>query len=162
VVLGSSMVDEAIMGYSSYWRAVYAVREWRSGAYTSMLISGGPGQEGHTSVAEAMQQFLVANGVPRQAIRLETQSGNTHENAEWCARVLGNTTGNKVLLTSDYHAFRACRAFRSAGIDILCHPIPDAAKRYSTSWTQRLGAAGDLALETAKIAYYWWKGWLKP
>ena len=160
IVLGSSMVDESIMGYSSYWRAVYAAREWRTGKYRSVLISGGRQDPGQKSVSEAMADFLAGNGVPRDAIFLETGSGSTRENAEACARLLKGTPGEKVLLTSDYHAYRAYRAFERAGLEVHCHPVPDAAKRYYSSWLLRPAAAGDVALESIKLAYYWWKGWL--
>jgi uncharacterized SAM-binding protein YcdF (DUF218 family) len=160
VVLGSSMVDESIMGYSSYWRAVYAAREWRTGNYRGVLISGGATVEGQKPVAQAMAEFLAGNGVPRSVIRLETKSGNTHENAEACARLLREIPGEKVLLTSDYHAYRAYRSFERAGLRVHCHPVPDAAKRYSSSWLLRPAAVADLALESGKVVYYWWKGWI--
>jgi hypothetical protein len=55
--------------------------------------------------------------------------------------------------------FRAHRAFTKAGLQIEPRPIPDIRKRWSYKlrrWTLVL----ELCQESAKIAYYRWKGWI--
>ncbi|MEO7652822.1 MAG: ElyC/SanA/YdcF family protein, partial [Bryobacteraceae bacterium] len=75
IVLSGSMLvagsgPEAVIGESSYLRAVYALRAWRLGAFQKMLISGGG--------APAIESFLRAYGVPKEAILLEVQSASTY------------------------------------------------------------------------------------
>jgi uncharacterized SAM-binding protein YcdF (DUF218 family) len=60
--------------------------------------------------------------------------------------------GRKVLLLSDYHAFRAYRSFRRAGLELVPSPFPDALKRVGMWWKRWL-AFIDLCIEISKIGY---------
>lgn len=153
IVLGGSTVGEGLLGYSSYWRSVYCVLAYRQGGVRRIILSGGG------SVAVSMQDFIVAAGVPPELIRLERASRSTRDSALFTRQLLLSEPGRKVLLTSDYHMFRAHRAFRQAGVQVLPHPIPDASKRAS-QWYLRWPVFIDLVVETAKIAYYFARGWL--
>jgi uncharacterized SAM-binding protein YcdF (DUF218 family) len=106
-----------------------------------------------------MRDFLEAHGVPREAIQIETQSTTTHENALRVAELLAHVPGSKVLLTSDYHMFRAFRAFKKAGLEVLPRPFPDAGKR-AVGWAGRWPAFVDLIVEMMKIGYYRVRGWI--
>jgi len=90
---------------------------------------------------------------------LVPRSGSTHENALYVTELLAGISGRKVLLTSDYHMFRARRAFKKAGLEVLPRPFPDARKRAS-GWTGRWPAFLDLVGETMKIGYYYVRGWM--
>ena len=122
-----------------------------------VVVSGG-GPAG-TSIAKPMRDFLECRGVPRTAIEIEARSRGTHENALYVAELLAGVSGRKVLLTSDYHMFRAHRAFKKAGLAVLPRPFPDARKRAS-NWTGRWPAFLDLVEETLKIGYYYARGWI--
>jgi uncharacterized SAM-binding protein YcdF (DUF218 family) len=147
IVLGGSLLDKGLMGQSSYWRSVYALRAWRQGSFQKIVINGGPAD---CSIAEPMRDFLDAHGVPREAIQIETQSRSTHENAVRVAELLTRVPGRKILLTSDYHVFRAYRAFKKAGLDVLPRPFPDVRKR-AVGWAGRWPAFLDLVLETISV-----------
>ena len=157
VVLGGDTVQGAI-GLSSYWRSVYAVHVWRQGGFRNIVVCGA-GIEPSVSTASQMRDFMVTQGVPAAAIQIETESRNTHENALQAKPLLDQIPGRKVLLTSDYHIFRAYRAFRKAGIDVQPRPFPDALKQ-STSWGNRWQVFLGLCLETVKIGYYYLRGWI--
>ncbi len=148
IVLGSD-TNRDIIGEHSYWRAVYAVWAWRGGGFQQVLISG----------PQTMRDFLVANGVPADRIRVESRSNSTRENALFTASMLSGDSGRKTLLTSDYHIFRAVRAFRKIGVDVVPNPVPDAGKRI---YHRRLRWAVfvDLVEETTKIVYYRARGWI--
>jgi uncharacterized SAM-binding protein YcdF (DUF218 family) len=73
--------------------------------------------------------------------------------------MLRDTPERKVLLTSDYHMFRAFRAFQKAGLNVLSRPIPDARKR-AARWLYRWWVFLDLSSETMKIVYYRARGWI--
>jgi uncharacterized SAM-binding protein YcdF (DUF218 family) len=156
IVPGGSLLDDGTMGQSSYWRGVYAALVIRNGHYSAVVLSGG-GEGG--SAASAMRSFLECSGVPAGIIRVETASRNTRENALNTKPVADHLAGVKVLLTSDYHMFRASRAFQKAGIDVSPHPIPDVLKRVGSP-AARWGAFLDLTAETTAILYYYWRGWI--
>jgi uncharacterized SAM-binding protein YcdF (DUF218 family) len=157
IVPGADAIDNTI-GFSSYLRSVYAVLVWRQGRFRSVVVCGGS-DNGHTSIAEQMRDFMVSQGIPAAAVRVETESQSTHENAVKSKLLLDQLTGKKVLLTSDYHMFRAYRAFRKAGIDVQPCPFPDALKQ-STSRANRWAVFLGLCIETSKIAYYFARGWI--
>jgi uncharacterized SAM-binding protein YcdF (DUF218 family) len=156
IVLGGDQLETHTIGVTSYWRSVYAARVWRGGGFREILICGGPSSG---PVSELMKRFLVSEGVPPSAIVLETESLTTRENATGAARILQNEPGVKVLLSSDYHIFRASKAFRKAGLSVTATYFPDAAKRL-THWQDRWRVFLDLCLETAKIGWYKAQGWI--
>jgi uncharacterized SAM-binding protein YcdF (DUF218 family) len=157
VVLGSDAVRD-IIGGSSYWRSVYAVRAWREGGFREVLVSGGS-MGGEVPAAERMRDFMVSQGIPASAVRVEGESHSTRENALKSKAPLETLPGRKVLLTSDYHMYRAYRVFRKAGIDIQPRPLPDAAKQIG-SWGNRWPVFLGLCVETGKIGYYFARGWI--
>jgi uncharacterized SAM-binding protein YcdF (DUF218 family) len=157
IVLGGSFEDYGTIGGSSYWRSVYALQAWREGGFREVLVTGGGLKD--NSIAETMRDFLICHGVPHQVIRVETRANSTRENALYTKELLAGAPGRKILLTSDYHMFRAHRAFRKVGLDVLPRPYPDVRKRAS-SWLGRWPGFLDLVGETTKIAYYFVRGWI--
>ena len=57
----------------------------------------------------SIRDYLISQGVPADEILIETQSRNTRENALYARSFLDALPGKKVLLTSDYHMYRAQR-----------------------------------------------------
>ena len=157
IVLGGSVLDDGQIGGSSYWRCMYGAMAYREGGFKQVVVTGG----GHDAVpiAEPMKSFLVYLGVPAPVIEVETKSMSTRENAVFVKRMIAGRPGRKVLLTSDYHMFRAYRVFEKAGIDVQPRPYPDVRKR-AGSWRGRLPAFIDLLEESAKIVYYRAHGWI--
>jgi uncharacterized SAM-binding protein YcdF (DUF218 family) len=153
IVLVGSTVGDGMLGESSYWRSVYAVRAWRAGGFRKLLLTGG--EEG----AGAMRSFLIGQGVPAASIVLETHSGSTRDNACNTKTLLQGERGTLVLMTSDYHMFRAYRAFRKCGVEVTASPLPDALKRQE-NWWLRWPVFGEVAVETVKAVYYAARGWI--
>jgi uncharacterized SAM-binding protein YcdF (DUF218 family) len=152
IVLGASTLTPGIIGESTYWRAAYALMVYREGGIRRIVLSG-------AGAAAGMQTFLIFQGVPADSILLETSSTSTRENALYTSRLLVGQPGRMILLTSDYHMFRASRAFRKAGLAILPRPFPDALKR-ATRWRNRWDVFQDEVIETAKILGYFVRGWI--
>jgi len=75
------------------------------------------------------------------------------------ARQLAGGDPRVVLLTSDYHMFRAIRAVRKAGLSATPRPVPDLLKT-AASWRTRWDAFLGLLVESVKIIYYWGRGWI--
>ncbi len=156
IVLAGSAGDGGEMGYSSYLRSQYAVDAYKTGGFHAMVVSGSGAPR---PAATTMSEFMTCRGVPANTLRLETASRSTRENALFSRALINSLPGNKVLLTSDYHMFRAYRAFRKLGIDVLPRPIPDARKQASR-WRGRWSAFLEVVVETVKIAYYYARGWI--
>jgi uncharacterized SAM-binding protein YcdF (DUF218 family) len=143
-----------VIGPSTYWRMVYAVDAWRAGHFSHVLVSG-------KGSAETVVPLLTAYGVPRDRIIIENASTNTRESAQFAKPLLAGLRGKMVLLTSDYHMFRASRCFARENLRVIPRPIPDVLKR-STYFTLRWESGLTVAQELVKIAYYKWRGWLAP
>lgn len=157
VVLAGSSMESDMIGASTYWRCFYALLVYREGGVRRIITSGG-GEAGRP-VAEIMRDYLEGSGVPRGTVLVEPRARSTRESALFLQPMLQGPPGRVVLLSSDYHMFRATRAFRKAGIDVLPRRIPDVGKR-AMSWNRRWDAFQDLVLETTKIGYYFLRGWI--
>jgi uncharacterized SAM-binding protein YcdF (DUF218 family) len=159
IVLSGSGLEDGIIGQSSYWRSVYAVRAYRKTPFSKVIVSGG----GRFHVSTAMRDFLVSQGVPQDRVVAEDRSTSTRENALYTKEMLAGMApsgpGHLVLLTSDYHMFRALRAFRKAGLDVAPRSFPDAIKR-SSSLVERWPVFFELCEEGVKSAYYWARRWI--
>jgi uncharacterized SAM-binding protein YcdF (DUF218 family) len=157
VVLSGSLFEPGIMGESSYWRSVNAVLAYKNGGFQKVVVTGG--SDPRSPISTLIATFLVASGVPREAIVMETRSDTTRENALFTKDMLAGLSGRKVLLTSDYHMFRALRTFRKAGIEVEPRPFRDLQMRAGTMRGRWPGFIS-LCIEIPKIVYYAVHGWL--
>lgn len=151
IVLSAANDDNGGISYSSYWRARQAIYAWQTGGFSRIVITGGGGP--------GIENYLLANGVPRGVLIAEWRSKSTRESGINVARLIENLPGKRVLLTSDFHMFRAIRVFRKVGVDAVPLAVPDIL--HSTEhWTGRFGACWAMALESAKIVNYRLRGWI--
>ena len=151
ILLSAANDDQGWISYSSYWRARYALLAWENGGYKTVIISG--------KASPTIRNFLVAEGIPAAAIVMDPQSTTTRENAIDTARLLQEIPGTRVLLTSDFHMYRAERLFRREGVDVIPYPAPDVMKQ-SEHWNGRVSGFQTMTIETAKILYYRLRGWM--
>jgi uncharacterized SAM-binding protein YcdF (DUF218 family) len=151
ILLSAAADDHGGVSFSSYWRARYALQAWQTGGFKKIVISGGGGP--------GILNFLAAEGVPRDAMMAEWQSTSTRDNAIDTARLLQGMPGKKVLLTSDFHTFRAVRVFRKLGIEVSPLPVSDVL-RLSEHWNGRISGFQTMVVETGKIVYYKLRGWI--
>jgi uncharacterized SAM-binding protein YcdF (DUF218 family) len=151
ILLSAAVDDDGTISYSSYWRARYALLGWRSGSFKNIVISG--------NGCYGVEDFLVAEGISPESILIDPQSSSTRSNGLDTAKLIQRLPGKRVLLTSDYHMFRAQRVFRRLGVDVVPMPVPDVTKS-GQRWTGRFSGFQTLILESAKIAYYKAHGWI--
>lgn len=157
VVLGGSMLvsgtgPQATLGYDTYLRCTYAAWILKTRQFRRTVVTGGDGQ------AEAMAKFLIQNGVNPQSILAERSAQSTYENALFTRRILESQFGAKplpkiVILTSDYHAWRARLTFKHCGLPVETIPIPDVIKRSSLRSFRLTGAITILSEWTKDIFY---------
>ena len=151
IVLSAARDENGGISYSSYWRARQAVYAWQTGGFSRIVTSGGEGP--------GIQNYLLANGVPPSAMIAEWRSQSTRESGINVARLLENLPGKRVLLTSDFHMYRAIRVFRNVGVDAAPMAVPDVL--HSTEhWPGRFGACWTMVLESTKIVDYKLRGWI--
>jgi uncharacterized SAM-binding protein YcdF (DUF218 family)/glycosyltransferase involved in cell wall biosynthesis len=149
---------EAGGGYQE--RVKQAVDLYRAGYAPRMIFSSGfvfAFQE-----AEVMRGLAVANGVPAEAIVLETQARNTKENVTLSHSLLAQRGWRRILLVSSpFHMRRATMVWKKLApdVDVVATPVPQSqfyAHDRGASLTQIRG----LAQEYAAIVLYWWRGWV--
>lgn len=151
ILLSAANDDNGGISYSSYWRARQAIYAWQTGGFSKIVVSGGGGP--------GIVNFLVAEGIPREAIVAEWVSRSTHESAIAVARLVEGLPGKKVLLTSDFHMYRSLRVFRKLHASVVPMAVPDVL--HSTEhWSGRFQAFQTMLVESAKIADYAVRGWL--
>ena len=151
ILLSAAGDDLGGISYSSYWRAREAIFAWQTGGFKKIVISGGGGP--------GIFNYLLAEGIPREAIVAEWLSTSTRENGIETARLIQGIPGKKVLLTSDFHMYRAIRVFRKLGVEVTPMAVPDVL--HSTEhWNGRFSAFETMVIESVKIAYYAVRGWI--
>jgi uncharacterized SAM-binding protein YcdF (DUF218 family) len=153
LILLSAAGDNEFGGisYSSYWRSRQALYAWQTGGFKKIVICG----YGDPGIFD----YLLGQGIPRDAFILERRSTSTRENAVETARLVQSMPGRKVLLTSDYHMLRALAVFHSLKIDAAPMAAPDLLYA-AEHWRGRFPAFETLVAESAKIAYYELRGWM--
>jgi uncharacterized SAM-binding protein YcdF (DUF218 family) len=153
VILGSDALENGSLGESTFWRCVFAADVWRDSEFKHLIVSG------DSVTTSAMRDYLVWRGIPSEAILIEDRSYTTRQNALNTAKLTAGMSGPFVLLTSDFHMWRASRTFAKAGMSIQSRPCPDAFKR-SRDWRNRWSVFLTLTQEVVKIGYYRLRGWI--
>ena len=111
-------------------RVWHAARLYRAGKAKWLVISGGnqPGQEMVQAEGDAIAQMLGELGVPASALRRETASRTTLENAQRVRAVLDSVGARRILLvTSAQHMPRAVKTFAKVWAGSEIEVIPSSA-----------------------------------
>jgi uncharacterized SAM-binding protein YcdF (DUF218 family) len=114
---------------SASTRVWYAAELYRAGKARWMVIAaGGQSDDANEQVeADAIAEMLGQLGVPAAAMRLDTKSRNTRENAHYAGAILRQLQVRRVaLVTSAEHMPRAMKTFSEvwANSDIQLIPAP--------------------------------------
>lgn len=83
-----------------------------------IIVSGGQGPGEHVSEAAAMSDYLISKGISKDRIVLESKSTSTIENLLFSKSILhekGIMDPKIIMITSDYHMFRAKLIARKLG-----------------------------------------------
>lgn len=122
----------AISGGNTSVRAAEAIKLYKAGWADTLIFSGAAADTSGPSNAEVMRRQALAAGVPADAVKVESLSQTTRQNAERTKELLveiGSGGANRVILvTSPYHQRRASLEFRALageGITIINHPTPE-------------------------------------
>jgi uncharacterized SAM-binding protein YcdF (DUF218 family) len=151
ILLSAAEDDRGGISFSSYWRAREAIFAWQHGGFKKIVITGGGGP--------GILDYLIVEGVPREAIVAEWKSASTRESGVEMARLLQTMPGKKVLFTSDFHMYRALRVFRKLHMEVTPMAVRDVIQS-SAGWGGRFGGFETMLGESAKIVYYSLRGWI--
>lgn len=89
-------------------RLDYALWLYKEGYVEYLLVTGGLGEGKKVTEAFAMQQYLLEQGVPAEAILLEDKATSTYENLLYSQQVMDSVQLKSALVIShDYHMARA-------------------------------------------------------
>jgi uncharacterized SAM-binding protein YcdF (DUF218 family) len=115
-----------------------------------------------------MAHALEKQGIPEQALILETRSYTTHQNGVFTAEKLRALHINRILLvTSALHMPRAMAVFRKLGISAIAAPAPRQifvpSEPGFSFWLpdmRALTASRSIIKEYAGLLVYWLRGWV--
>ncbi|MFJ3926625.1 YdcF family protein [Streptomyces sp. NPDC090022] len=124
VVLGSGLiggerVPPLLASRLEKGRQIYAAQLARGGRVPVLLTSGGKGEDEKLAESRAMADWLIAQGVPEEHVRLEDRSRTTEENLAFSRTIMAEAVPGYrcVVVTNNFHAFRAAMMARKAGVD---------------------------------------------
>ncbi|MGN0076869.1 MAG: YdcF family protein [Parafannyhessea sp.] len=124
VALGSGLIDGRRVTPLLAHRVDRAIWAWRRNPGSTIVMSGGQGPDEAVSEASAMRDYAIGQGVPAEAIVCEERSRNTRENVRFSHDLIranggegrGPAKDGRILVVSDdYHVFRALLLTREAG-----------------------------------------------
>jgi uncharacterized SAM-binding protein YcdF (DUF218 family) len=143
VVLGARLGPGDTLTRPLEERVDAAAMLYAAGAAPRIVTTGGVTGRARRSEADVLADALVAAGVPRDAILVEDAALTTAENARFTAELLG--PARVWLVTQPFHARRAVRLFRAAGLDARAWHIADSVqyrdRRSAVRWLVREYAA---------------------
>ena len=102
-------VDKAIEFYNAQLQA--------TGKKAVFVPSGGQGSDEIISEGEAMQRYLLEQGIPKEQIMPETKSTNTFENMKFSKELIADSDAKVVFSTTNYHVFRSGIFSAQAGLN---------------------------------------------
>lgn len=119
VVLGNEVYQDGTVSPRLAARLERAAEVYRKGLSQRILVSGGIDPRGNNE-AEVMRDWLVATGVPRDAIWLDPDGWTTRHTARNTARLLEEQGWSSVMVVSHYYHISRCRlAMAQAGIQTV-------------------------------------------
>ncbi|MFF1410947.1 YdcF family protein [Streptomyces sp. NPDC058289] len=165
-LIGGDRVPPLLASRLRKGREIHDAQIARGGRVPLLLTSGGKGSDEKLAEARAMADWLIAEGVPQEHVRLEDRSRTTEENLLFSRTVMeaADPAYRCVVVTNNFHAFRAAMMARKAGVNgqVLGSPTakyfwPSATIRefVAVFWEHRivnLGICGAVVALTAVLA----------
>jgi uncharacterized SAM-binding protein YcdF (DUF218 family) len=118
IVLGAGIRGDQVRG-SLARRLDKVIQYHEKNPKAMIIVCGGKGAQETITEAFAMERYLIERGIPEGKILKEDQSTSTLENLEFARKILDNHFPQEytsVLITNDFHVFRAIRIARYIGI----------------------------------------------
>ena len=135
VVLGAAAYDARPSPVFTE-RIRHGIALYERGFAPTLLFTGGYGSGARFSESQVARTYALRQGVPGDAILIETLSRTTYQNLAQARDVLSEHGLQRVIVVSDpLHMARALRLCRELGIDALGSPTPSSRFRsFRTQW----------------------------
>ncbi|GGJ95867.1 hypothetical protein GCM10011394_00820 [Luteimonas terricola] len=135
VVLGAAAYDTRPSPVFTE-RIRHGIDLYEHGYAPTLVFTGGYGDGARFSESQVARSFALREGVPNEAILIETLSRTTHQNLLRARDVLSDHNLQRVIVVSDpLHMARALRLCRQLGIDAIGSPTPSSRFRsFRTQW----------------------------
>ncbi len=118
------------------------------------IVSGGMGKGEDITEAEAMRDWLVANGISEDRILLEDRATSTQENLSFSFDIIrsqgDDPDGNVAIVSSAYHLFRAKSMARLQGVEAAGVAAP---------WGYPMVMLNYFIREAFGVTHLWVFGW---
>jgi uncharacterized SAM-binding protein YcdF (DUF218 family) len=159
--LGSHDLGVAVVAADLYRRGMFPVVVF-SGANAPTTIGRFPGGE-----AVAYREYAIGNGVPADAVLVESQARNTAENIVFSRRLLaehGVAPRSVVLMSRPYQQRRAYATCRRVWpqVEVVCHSRPLSLDEYVASIGDARLVVEMLVGDTQRIEVYAQRGFAIP
>lgn len=148
--------DLGALDVASLRRLLGGVALWREQTPDGLLLLAGGSRPGGIAESLRMARLAEALGVPPAAIRTETASRTTRENAAGLAALQPAVPRRLWLVTSALHMRRARRAMERAGFEVCVAPV-DAYPPTARAWPLLL-LPDSAALKRSEAAIHEWLG----
>ncbi|HZW83605.1 MAG TPA: YdcF family protein [Candidatus Deferrimicrobium sp.] len=123
LILGSGLKNGNQLSEILISRLELGLKYLKQNSDSKVIVSGGKGRDEALTEAQAMEHYLLDHGIPESRIIQEDRSTSTLENLKNSREILRNLNGkssNQILLvTSDYHLFRANFLARRQGLAVI-------------------------------------------
>jgi uncharacterized SAM-binding protein YcdF (DUF218 family) len=83
---------------------------------SKLIVSGGLDTGEQYTEAFVMKEYLIINGIPEQLIIIEDKATSTKENVDFSQKLMSGKSPEVMVVTSDYHLFRASYYANKAGL----------------------------------------------
>lgn len=160
VVFAGGVGESGVAGGGYQERVKQAVELYKRGYAPKMVFSSG--YVFAFKETEVMRALAMTQGVPADAIILETRAASTYDNVRFTRAIATAHGWRRILLVSSpYHMLRATLTWEKVapGIEVVAAPPKDS-QFYAHERGASLEQLGGLIHEYGAIVVYWWRGWI--
>ncbi|MDD2980020.1 MAG: YdcF family protein [Hespellia sp.] len=119
VVLGCGLIGDRVTPLLASRLNRGIAFDKKANSQSIFLVSGGKGSDEVISEAQAMENYLLEQGIPKERIIKEDKSATTMENLRFSKKIMEERTKNYfcVISTNNFHVLRAAIFARSQGVN---------------------------------------------
>jgi uncharacterized SAM-binding protein YcdF (DUF218 family) len=155
VILGSGLMSDGTLNYSSLGRLVFGMRLYKQGLAPLLILSGPP--RANTAPESTVRAEIATElGIPASAILEMRDVNTTRDEAQETATLLagaGKTSKHVLLVTDSLHMLRSKMVFEAAGLHVSPAPSDDF-PAIARAPQDRLILLMDLVMHSAGLVYY--------
>lgn len=126
IVLGAK-VNNVTPSLSLRYRLESALAYANEYPTVTLVLSGGQGPDEAITEAEAMKNYLIANGIDEKRLIVEGKSTSTYENILFSTELMPSTVKSFTIITSNYHLARSKKIAKELGFetDVIAAKTPE-------------------------------------